>query len=403
MNFLQRLKKSTAVLRAIQRQEINFITSRKQVDNNFICSIINRTFTRSNVIKEEYSIPLALRNKKAKSTSHTYNYFVDIRQVKVEGGFGGDGIISFMQLFSNEKAGPSGGDGGNGGHVIFEVSADVKDLRQLKSVHKAKNGQRGMGDNCYGKSAEHLIIKVPVGTIIRDIDGKIIADLDEEGMKFIAARGGAGGHGNPYFKSETNQTPLICESGAEGEKNQYLLEIKSMAHIGLIGLPNAGKSTLLRAISRARPKVASYPFTTLRPHVGIVQYDDYEQVAVADLPGLIQDSHKNKGLGVQFLKHAERCKALLFIIDMSSEEPWNHFDILKYEISQFNPKLIERQMIIIANKMDLPSAQENLKLFEEKINLPIISISAKFGTNVTSLLRDLRILYDDLCKQEEKQ
>ncbi|XP_051168097.1 mitochondrial ribosome-associated GTPase 2 [Leptopilina boulardi] len=403
MHFLQQLKVTTIVLRAIQKQEINIIIHRRQVDNNFICNIINRTFTKSNFIHGEHNIPLPLRNKKSKSSRNIENHFVDIKQVKVEGGFGGDGIISFLQLFGNDKAGPSGGDGGNGGHVIFEVSADVKDLRQIKSVNKAPSGQRGMGKDCFGKNGEHLVLKIPVGTIVRNLEGKIVADLDTEGMKFIAARGGAGGHGNPYFKSQLNQTPMICECGAEGEKNQYLLEIKSMAHLGLIGLPNAGKSTLLRAISRARPKVASYPFTTLRPYVGIIQYDDYEQVAVADLPGLIPDSHKNKGLGVTFLKHAERCKALLFIIDMSLNEPWTHLDILKYEISQFNPQLINRPMIVIANKMDLSAAKENLKLFKEKVNLSIMPISAKHGTNITSLLKDLRIMYDELSKEDTEK
>ncbi|XP_008211397.1 mitochondrial ribosome-associated GTPase 2 isoform X1 [Nasonia vitripennis] len=359
-----------------------------------ISSFLYKSFHSTHQIHEHEHVASALRNTKPKSDRDTLQYFVDMKQVRVQGGKGGDGAISFLQLWVNERAGPDGGDGGHGGHVIFQVSADVKDLSTVSSVLEAESGEDGHNKDCFGKNAKHNIIKVPVGTIVRDTEGTILADLDEEGMMYIAARGGAGGHGNAFFKSNMNQSPKISEYGAEGESKQYVLEVRSMAHVGLIGLPNAGKSTLLRAISRARPKVASYPFTTLRPHIGMIQYDDYEQIAVADLPGLIPDSHKNKGLGITFLKHAERCAALLFIVDLTQEEPWTHFEILQYEISQFNDKLNDRPMIIIANKVDLPEAKENLKLLKEKIDLPIIPISAKMGTNVATLLKEIRKLYD---------
>ncbi|XP_044009974.1 mitochondrial ribosome-associated GTPase 2-like [Aphidius gifuensis] len=286
--------------------------------------------------------------------------------VRVCGGKGGDGMISFLQLFINDKAGPDGGDGGHGGHVIFEVSRDVTDLSHVMNLIKAEDGIAGQNKDCFGKNADHAVIKVPMGTIVRDIDGNVLADLDEEQMMFIAARGGAGGHGNAFFTSDTQQSPKIAEYGAIGEDQQYVLEVRSMAHVGLIGLPNAGKSTLLRSITRARPKVASYPFTTLKPHLGMVLYDDYEQIAVADLPGLIEDSHKNRGLGITFLKHAERCAALLFILDASLDEPWEQLSLLKNEIQQFSSALNERPSLIIANKMDLPGAQENLEKLKEK-------------------------------------
>ncbi|KAG5322780.1 MTG2 GTPase, partial [Pseudoatta argentina] len=347
-------------------------------------------------IHKQESIAKPLRSTKPKSKNDTLQYFVDIRSVKTIGGNGGDGQISFLRLWINDRAGPDGGDGGHGGHVIFETTSNVKDLRHIHSMIRAEDGEKGYNKDCFGKNAEHNVVKVPIGTIVRDVEGKILADLSKEGMMFIAARGGAGGHGNAFFKSDTQQTPEICEYGAIGENLQYVLEIRSMAHIGLIGLPNAGKSTLLRAISRARPKIAAYPFTTLKPHIGIIQYDDYEQVAVADMPGLIEDSHKNRGLGITFLKHVERCAALVFILDVTQNEPWEVLQTLKYEISQFNERLNDRPHIIVANKIDLPDAEVNLQLLREHIDLPIIPISAKVGTNVSTLLKEIRILYDNL-------
>lgn len=219
---------------------------------------------------------------------------------------------------------------------------------------------------------------------------------------FVAARGGAGGKGNHFFTSATNTAPEICEYGAEGEDLSYILELRSMAHVGFIGLPNAGKSTLLRAITRAKPKVASYPFTTLKPHLGVVHFDDYEQISVADLPGLIPGSHENRGLGIQFLKHAERCTTLLFIVDASCEEPWNHYFTLIDEISKFSSELVGRQKIVIANKMDLSESEENLQLLRKKLDVPIIPISAKMGTNVTTLLNEIRRIYDENVEKQKE-
>jgi GTP-binding protein len=203
--------------------------------------------------------------------------------------------------------------------------------------------------------------------------------------------------------TNTNNAPDICEFGAEGEDLAYYLELRSMAHVGFIGLPNAGKSTLLRAITRAKPKVASYPFTTLKPHMGMIPFDDYEQVAVADLPGLIPGSSENRGLGIQFLKHAERCNTLLFVIDASRDEPWEHFNTLMDELGKFSDELVQRKKIIAANKVDIPEALENVKILQEKFpDIPIIPISAKMGTNITELLQVIREFYDEQVENEKR-
>ncbi|CAK9807200.1 Mitochondrial ribosome-associated GTPase 2 [Anthophora plagiata] len=370
--------------------------------DNFLWEDINqiakintlKSFCTSKWFREQEDTPKPLRSLKPRSQNDSERSIIDLKQIRTIGGKGGDGNISFLQLWSNECAGPDGGDGGHGGHVIFQTSLNVNDFSKVNSILKAEDGEKGYNKDSFGKNAKHTIVHVPLGTIVRNAEGKIVADLDREGMMFIAARGGAGGHGNAYFKSDVQQSPRISEYGGEGEDLKYMLEIRTMAHVGLIGLPNAGKSTLLRAISRARPKVAAYPFTTLKPHLGMVLYNDYEQVAVADLPGLISDSHKNKGLGIQFLKHVERCKILLFILDITSEEPWTDFETLKHEITQFNVRLSERLHLIAANKMDLPEAKENLEILKQKVNSPIIPISAKMGKNLSVLLKEIRILYD---------
>ncbi|XP_018322307.1 mitochondrial ribosome-associated GTPase 2 isoform X2 [Agrilus planipennis] len=314
--------------------------------------------------------------------------------IKTIGGNGGDGCISFLSEWANEYAGPDGGDGGNGGHVILQACTSVKDLKNVDSVVKAEQGEKGSNRDCHGKNADHTLIKVPVGTVIKDANGCIVGDLKEEGSMFLAARGGAGGKGNKFFTSPTQQSPDICEYGAIGENINYHIEISSIAHIGLVGLPNAGKSTLLQAISRARPKIAPYPFTTLKPHIGMVLYNDYEQIAVADLPGLIEDSHKNKGLGIQFLRHIERCSVLLFILDMSLDQPWNSLDILKNELSHYSNNLLQRSQLVVANKIDLLDRNDKLKQLRDKTDLEVFPLSAKTGQNVGGLLQKIRILYD---------
>ncbi|XP_011881572.1 PREDICTED: mitochondrial ribosome-associated GTPase 2 isoform X2 [Vollenhovia emeryi] len=395
---MHRVRHLRSIMGIIQRQgcETSLNRTRREV------SIGHRALSATAWVCAKDSTAIPLRSTKPKSKSSVMQHFVDIKPVRTIGGNGGDGLISFLRLWVNDRAGPDGGDGGHGGHVIFEAKTDMKDLHSVDTVISAEHGEKGYGKDCFGKNAEHKIVKVPVGTIVRDVNGRILADLDKDGMMFIAARGGAGGHGNAFFKSNAQQTPEICEYGATGENLEYVLEVRSMAHIGLIGLPNAGKSTLLRAISRARPKVAAYPFTTLKPNIGIVQYDDYEQIAVADMPGLIEDSHKNRGLGVTFLKHVERCAALIFILDVTQNEPWEVLETLKYEISQFNERLNDRPHIIVANKIDLPDSEINLQLLRERVDLPIIPISAKVGTNLSTLLKEIRMLYDKLKVNTEE-
>uniref|UniRef100_A0A1B6C4I3 OBG-type G domain-containing protein n=1 Tax=Clastoptera arizonana TaxID=38151 RepID=A0A1B6C4I3_9HEMI len=341
------------------------------------------------------TMPLPLRSKKRKSQRGLAKPFVDMKSVRAIGGSGGDGCISLLQAWSNEKAGPDGGDGGSGGHVIFEASYQVNCLNHVHAVIAADNGEKGYNKDCFGKNASHTVVKVPVGTILRNEKLDVVGDLSSEGSMFVAARGGAGGHGNMFFATDTEQTPLIAEYGAKGEDINYTLELRSMAHFGLLGLPNAGKSTLLQAITRAKPKIAPYPFTTLKPHLGVVQYSDYEQITVADLPGLIEDSHKNRGLGIAFLKHIERCTALIVLIDISIPEPWLQVNMLRHELQCFSNNMNTKPQIIVANKIDLPNSEENLKKLRTTYkDDQIVPISAKHGTNLLLLLQTLRQLYD---------
>lgn len=336
-----------------------------------------------------------LRTLKETGADFRTQKFLDFLNVRAHGGRGGDGEIAFLHLSRNPFAGPSGGDGGNGGHVIFQACNTVKSLEKVPVVIKGENGIRGKGKHMHGAHGEDKVIKVPLGTVVKEKD-KIICDLNEQDATYIAARGGAGGHGNHFFLSNTNRRPDIAEIGADGEVRKYSLELKIMAHVGLVGFPNAGKSTFLRAISRARPKVAAYPFTTLNPHVGIVHFDDYVQLAVADLPGLIPGAHKNKGLGISFLRHIERCSGILYVIDLSSESPLEQLECLKYELEQYRKGLSKRPHAIVANKCDLEqNTEEQIAILKDNVEMPVFPISAKFGTNVLSLLKYLRKLYDE--------
>ncbi|XP_064640460.1 mitochondrial ribosome-associated GTPase 2-like isoform X2 [Lineus longissimus] len=341
-----------------------------------------------------YSDVHTVKKTKLRSTRPQTKYFHDYRQVTVVGGSGGNGCVSFHTAFALEWGGPDGGDGGNGGHVIFLADSNSKDLGSVESNLRGDAGDVGRGKNCHGKNAEHTYVKVPIGTIVKDEENRFQVDLSQEQQMYVAARGGAGGKGNHYFLSNQERAPVIAEKGAKGENRKLQLELRVMAHASLIGFPNAGKSTLLRAISRARPKVAAYPFTTLHPSIGMVEYEDHEQIAVADIPGLIKGAHENRGLGISFLRHIERCTCLLYVIDLAAEKPWTQLDDLKYELEQYRPGLSERPHAIIGNKIDVEGAAERLKELQEHVVLPVFSISAKELINIDPFLRHLRLLYD---------
>ncbi|XP_037076745.1 mitochondrial ribosome-associated GTPase 2-like isoform X2 [Pollicipes pollicipes] len=347
--------------------------------------------------------PVPLAGRKAAASRRTApRPFVDWRRLRVTGGHGGNGCVSLARVYRNPRAGPDGGDGGAGGHVIFQASTNVKGLGHLSSVLTAEPGEKGFQNDCHGKTAPHLIVQVPVGTMFQSDDGQLRASLEVEGAMFVAARGGAGGRGNKYFATDTNQTPRFAELGAPGESFAYAAELRTMADIGLIGFPNAGKSTLLRAISRARPKVAAYPFTTLQPYVGMVEYSDYVQLAVADIPGLIRDAHKNRGLGVAFLRHVQRCTCLLYVLDVSCR-PAEQLRVLQHELDMFQPGLARRPHALVANKCDLPGAEDNLEELREAVDMRVLPISAKMGTNVTELLCYLRTLHDEHSQRTEAE
>ena len=355
---------------------------------------------------------------------------MDRTSVKVKGGNGGNGMIAFTSYFGKELAGPDGGDGGNGGHVLFKANKDIKSLSQIKKEYKGEAGENGESCSMVGKSGEHLIIDVPVGTLVKippvyiedpnlkdvklkDITivtaTKTVADLDEHGFMFLAAKGGTGGKGNQFFLTNENRHPRIAEAGANGEDLVYLLEMKVIAHIGLVGFPNVGKSTLLSAVSRAKPKVENEEFTTKRPNIGIVDFDDYTQIAIADLPGLIEDAHLNRGLGIAFLRHLERCVCLMYVIDLSKEDPVYQFEILKKELEFYKKGLSKRPHAIVGAKIDLPNSTKNLELLksylrehtpENEIPIPVISCSGKYGKNLKEFLNHCRGLYDLYNKPE---
>lgn len=357
----------------------------------FLKDLFQRQYS-SQVTSEVTAVPL--RSRKKKSEINRVSNFVDWCKVKITAGKGGDGCISFLHLWCNPIAGPDGGDGGNGGHVIFKAKSTVKSLEYVNSIYKGLPGENGRSRDMHGANADHIIIDVPIGTTVIDENGNIIADLDYNNAKFIAARGGAGGKGNHFFLSNENRHPRVAEFGAEGESRIYSLELKLLAHAGLVGFPNAGKSTLLQAISRARPKVAAYPFTTLNPHIGVVHYDDYEQLAVADLPGLIPGAHQNKGLGFSFLRHIQRCICLLYVIDLAQNNPREQLDALKYELEQYETGLSLKPHAIVANKIDLLETEKNLLILQELTDLPIFPVSAKYGKGLSKLLYHLRYMYD---------
>ncbi|CAL8325219.1 unnamed protein product [Merluccius merluccius] len=331
--------------------------------------------------------------KKVISEKKLTRYFVDYRRVKLVAGSGGRGVCSFHSEPRKEWGGPDGGNGGDGGNIIIKVDRLIKSLAQVVPVYKGEDGQSGGSKNCYGRNGSITYILVPIGTVVKE-QGTMVADLAQNGQEYLAVFGGTGGKGNRFFLSNENRAPMTTAPAIPGQERSLQLELRTMAHAGLVGFPNAGKSSLLRAISNARPAVAAYPFTTLNPHVGIVKYRDHEQVAVADIPGIIRGAHLNRGLGFSFLRHIERCRFLLFVLDMSCPEPWTQLDHLCYELDQYEPGLSKRPQAVVANKMDLPEAQGNLEALRGRVAHRVIPVSALKGQNTEELILHLRELYD---------
>ncbi|GAA6070454.1 mitochondrial ribosome-associated GTPase 2 [Tachysurus ichikawai] len=332
--------------------------------------------------------------KKELTEKKLTRYFVDQRRVKFQAGSGGDGCCSFHSEPRKEWGGPDGGNGGNGGDIIIKVNKQIKSLSLVSAAYQGENGESGRSKNCYGRNAGPKYIQVPVGTVVKE-QGRTVADLAQHRQEYVAVHGGAGGKGNRFFLSNENRAPMTSTAGETGEERVLQLELRTMAHAGLVGFPNAGKSSLLRAISNARPAVAAYPFTTLNPHVGVVKYRDHEQLAVADIPGIIRGAHLNRGLGLSFLRHIERCRFLLFVLDMSSPEPWDELQCLRFELDQYEAGLSQRPHAIVANKMDLRGTQEKLEELKSRAEQRIIPVSALTGNNTEELIIHLRELYDD--------
>lgn len=339
--------------------------------------------------------------------------FIDRVKIYVQAGTGGNGTVAFRREAHVPKGGPSGGDGGRGGSVIFVATNSLSTLLDLRYYreYKAQNGEKGHAKKMHGADADDLVIRVPVGTCVYDDDtGNIIADLTKDGQRAVIAKGGRGGRGNARFASSRNPAPKICENGEPGEKFNLRVELKLLADVGLVGFPSVGKSTLLSVVSKARPQIADYHFTTIVPNLGVVQVKDGRSFVMADLPGLIEGASQAKGLGHQFLRHIERCRVIVHIIDMSGSEgrdPYEDYVTINKELGEYEYRLLERPQIIVANKMDGDEAEENLKKFKEKLGdqkvFPIIAPIHEGIDAVLYAVADALETAPDFFNQEEEQ
>ncbi|MBQ6782684.1 MAG: GTPase ObgE [Acholeplasmatales bacterium] len=318
--------------------------------------------------------------------------FIDLAKIEVEAGKGGDGIVAYRRELKVERGGPYGGNGGKGGSVIFvgdEGLSTLLDLRYNPKI-KAVPGEKGRNKGQYGKNAEDTYVRVPVGTTIFDEEtNKVICDITENKQEFVVCKGGRGGRGNLALANGTYKCPDFCEKGEPGEKKTVRCELRVLADCGLVGFPSVGKSTLIAAVSSARPKIAAYHFTTLVPNLGMVRLPDGRDFVMADLPGIIEGAHEGAGLGLQFLRHIERCKVIVHIIDMASvdgRDPYEDYQIINNELKEYKMNLSKRPMIIVANKMDVEGAKENLAEFKKHVDLPVIEISAMTHDNLNELL-----------------
>lgn len=323
--------------------------------------------------------------------------FVDQVNIFVKAGDGGNGMVAFRREKYVPDGGPAGGDGGKGASVIFEVEEGLRTLMDFRyNRHfKAKTGEHGRSKNQHGRNAEDMVVKVPPGTIVSNAEtGEVVADLTEHGQRATVARGGRGGRGNTRFASPSNPAPELSENGEPGQEVEVTLELKVLADVGLVGFPSVGKSTLLSVVSAAKPKIAAYHFTTIAPNLGVVDTKDGRSFVMADLPGLIEGAHEGVGLGHQFLRHIERTRVIVHVVDMSGMEardPFEDYEKINEELKQYKMRLMERPQIIVANKMDLPGAEENLEIFKEKLqeDYPIYPISAVTRQGIQEVLFEI--------------
>lgn len=316
--------------------------------------------------------------------------FTDQVSLTVQAGRGGDGIVAWRREKYIPKGGPAGGDGGTGGSIILQADVQLLSLENLRNIKtvKAENGKPGGSQNQKGKNGSDKIIKVPCGTLIKNsITNEILFDLKEEGQTITLCKGGKGGKGNRSFKSPTRRAPYICTQGKLGEELFINLELKLIANIGLIGMPNAGKSTLMTQLTHAQVKIAPYPFTTLTPNLGVLEFEDFTKTLIADIPGILSDAHKNKGLGISFLKHIERTSFLLYVIDISSDDPIENFKILQNEILKYSKEMMNKPCLIVLNKIDIEDSNTKAKDFKKMFskNFQIFEISALKNINIKEL------------------
>ena len=328
--------------------------------------------------------------------------FVDEVIIKVAAGNGGDGCTAFRREKFVEMGGPFGGNGGHGSDIIFKVDEGLHtllDLRYQKQI-KGSNGENGRGKNQPGKGAEPLVVRVPQGTVVTDLDtGLVIADLSRKDQEELIAKGGRGGRGNTAFKTQTNTCPDYSEKGEEGERKTLKVEVKMLADVGLVGLPSVGKSTIISCVSKSKPKIAAYHFTTLNPNLGVVRSSDGRSFVMADLPGLIEGASHGEGLGDKFLRHIERTRIIAHVIDMSSSEgrdPYEDYILINKELEAFNKKLLEKPMIVIANKMDIEGAKEHLEEFKKKVDCKIFEVSAAMNQGLQPVMDYLADMLDKI-------
>ena len=324
--------------------------------------------------------------------------FIDEAKIYVESGRGGKGCMSFRREKFVPRGGPNGGDGGDGGDVILVARENMTSLldHRYKQHYKAESGEHGRGKDQHGKTAPALLVPVPIGTVVREfLTGEILGDLAEDGQILCVAKGGRGGRGNARFATSTNQAPRHTEPGQEGQERTLILELKLLADVGIIGLPNAGKSTLISRISAARPKIADYPFTTLVPNLGVVSYDEGKTFVIVDIPGLIKGAHKGAGLGIKFLRHIERTRILIHLLDLSpltERGPIEDYRLMNEELEAYSPELKKKPQVIVLNKIDITEAKEGLKDVQtqfKKLGIKTFPISAATGEGLKELIREV--------------